>query len=120
VAASLLNAVGLPELITRDLKAYEALALGLATNPETLRSFRQRLATNRMTYPLFDTRLFAKHIESAYVAMWKRHQAGLAPGIFMFRLRPEPVVGPTPVLPAPKTKVLTTVFCAVRNRSEAP
>jgi predicted O-linked N-acetylglucosamine transferase (SPINDLY family) len=79
VAASLLNGVGLPELITRSLDEYEALALELATNPQKLLSLKQTLAANRSTRPLFDTALFTKHIESAYVSMWKRHRAGLAP-----------------------------------------
>lgn len=79
VAASLLNAVGVPELITRNLNQYEALALELSTNPRKLLSIRQKLAANRMTHPLFDTALFAKHIESAYVSIWRRHQDGLGP-----------------------------------------
>jgi len=79
VGASLLNAIGLPELVTRDLAQYEAMALELATNPDRLLSLKQTLAANRLTRPLFDTARFAAHIESAYVAMWKRHQAGLVP-----------------------------------------
>jgi protein O-GlcNAc transferase len=79
VAASLLNAVGLPELITHNLDEYEAIALELATNPQRLSSLRQKLAVNCLTHPLFDTARFTKHIESAYVAMCERHQAGLAP-----------------------------------------
>jgi protein O-GlcNAc transferase len=43
----------------------------LATNPQCLLSLRQKLAVNRSSQPLFDTALFAKHIEFAYVAMWK-------------------------------------------------
>ena len=79
VAASLLHAVGLPELITQNLDQYEALALELALDRQRLLSLRQKLAANRLTQPLFDTALFTRHIESAYVAMWQRHQAGLEP-----------------------------------------
>jgi predicted O-linked N-acetylglucosamine transferase (SPINDLY family) len=79
VAASLLHAAGLQELITHDLNAYEALALELATNPQRLFSLRQRMLENRLTCPLFDTRLFTKHMETAYITMWKQHRAGLAP-----------------------------------------
>ena len=79
VAASLLNAVGLPELITGDLSEYEALALELATKPKRLLSLKQKLAANRLTHPLFDTARFTKHFESAYLAMMERHQAGLLP-----------------------------------------
>jgi len=79
VAASLLRAVGLPELVTHTPEAYESMALELATNPPKLATLRQRLATNRLTCPLFDTALFTRHIEAAYTAMWQRHNAGLPP-----------------------------------------
>jgi protein O-GlcNAc transferase len=78
VAASLLNAVGLPELITtRD--AYEQVAVDLAQHPEKFTTIKAKLAANRLTTPLFDTTLFTAHIEAAYTAMYERHQAGLAP-----------------------------------------
>jgi predicted O-linked N-acetylglucosamine transferase (SPINDLY family) len=79
VAASLLKAAGLPELVTQTPQAYEALALELATNAPKLAALRQRLAANRLTCPLFDTALFTQHIEAAYTAMWQRHNAGLPP-----------------------------------------
>ena len=79
VAASLLNANGVPEFITPDLDAYEALALELATNRQRLEGLRHTLASNRLTSALFDTARFTKHIESAYTAMWKRYQCGLTP-----------------------------------------
>jgi predicted O-linked N-acetylglucosamine transferase (SPINDLY family) len=65
VAASLLTAVGLLELITTSLDEYEALALRLAREHELLSSLRSRLATNRLTYPLFDTEHHARHVEAA-------------------------------------------------------
>jgi predicted O-linked N-acetylglucosamine transferase (SPINDLY family) len=79
VAASLLGNVGLPELITTTLSDYEQMAIELATAPEKLAAIKHKLAANRLTTPLFDTRLFTGHIEAAYVAMFDRHQAGLAP-----------------------------------------
>jgi protein O-GlcNAc transferase len=79
VAASLLNAIRLPELITTTLEAYEQMAIDLATNPEKLALIKRKLATNRLTTPLFDTKLYTKHIEAAYTVMYERHQAGLAP-----------------------------------------
>jgi predicted O-linked N-acetylglucosamine transferase (SPINDLY family) len=79
VAASLLNAIRLPELITTTLEDYERLAIDLATHPEQLAIIKSKLAENRLTTPLFDTKLFTKHIESAYTAMCERYQAGLAP-----------------------------------------
>lgn len=79
VAASLLTAIGLPELTTATLEAYEALAIDLATQPEKLAAIRQKLVADRLTMPLFDTRLSTKHLEAAYTAMYERHQAGLPP-----------------------------------------
>ncbi len=79
MAASLLNAVDLPELITTTQEQYEALAVELATNPERLRRIRQKLEQNRLTTPLFDTKLFTRHIEAAYLQMYERYQAGLPP-----------------------------------------
>jgi predicted O-linked N-acetylglucosamine transferase (SPINDLY family) len=79
VAASLLSAIGLPELITHSHAEYEALAFELATKPEKLAAIKDNLARNRLTYPLFDTARYTRHIESAYTMMWKRYQAGLAP-----------------------------------------
>lgn len=79
VSASLLRAVGLPELVTDSPDAYEQMALALARSPAALAALRARLAQNRDTSPLFDTPLFARRIESAFEAMWARHRAGLRP-----------------------------------------
>jgi predicted O-linked N-acetylglucosamine transferase (SPINDLY family) len=82
VAASLLKAVGLPELITTSLADYEALALKLAREPSLLASIKAKLSRNRGTHPLFDTARFTHHIEAAYTAMWDRYQRGKAPEAF--------------------------------------
>jgi len=82
VASSLLCAVGLPELVTTSLPEYEALALRLATDASLLGELRARLATNRLTHPLFDTGRFCRHIESAYTTMWETWQRGEAPRSF--------------------------------------
>ena len=79
VAASLLTAIHLPELITTTPEAYERMAVDLATHPEKLAVVKRKLGENRLTTPLFDTKLFTKHIEAAYTAIYQRHQAGLAP-----------------------------------------
>jgi protein O-GlcNAc transferase len=76
VAASLLSAVGLPELITHSLADYEALALKLARDGKYLADVRSRLAQNRKSFPLFDTNRFRQHIEAAYVAMDQRRKRG--------------------------------------------
>lgn len=79
VAASLLQAVGLSELVTRSLEEYEALAVRLATEPTELVGLRAKLADNRLRMPLFDTERFARHLEQAYRSMWERHTQGLPP-----------------------------------------
>jgi predicted O-linked N-acetylglucosamine transferase (SPINDLY family) len=82
VAASLLNAIGLPELVTGSLAAYERKALELAADPHLLGAMRGRLAQNRTTHPLFDTDRFRRHLEAAYVAMHERAQRGEPPAGF--------------------------------------
>lgn len=79
VAASLLHAIDLPELVTDSQLDYESLAVELATSPERLQVIREKLARNRLTSPLFDARLFARHIEAAYLSMYERWQADLPP-----------------------------------------
>ncbi|MGB7857881.1 MAG: tetratricopeptide repeat protein [Pseudolabrys sp.] len=82
VAASLLNAIGMSELITHSLTDYESLAVRLAHEPDTLKRLKTKLAQNRVKYPLFDTKRFAHHIEAAYTTMWERHQRGEPPVSF--------------------------------------
>ncbi len=79
VAASLLNAIHLPELITTTQKEYETLAVTLATHPNKLMRIKQKLADNRLTTHLFDTQLFTQHIEAAYTQVYQRYQADLMP-----------------------------------------
>jgi protein O-GlcNAc transferase len=69
VAASLLKAIDLPELVTVTPEKYEELALELSNNPALLKATREKLARNRTTTPLFDSNRFRKAIESAYEAM---------------------------------------------------
>ncbi len=82
VAASLLKAVGLPELITASLEDYEALALKIAREPALCVSLKQKLARNRQVFPLFDTGRFTRHMEAAYTTMWECSQRGEAPRTF--------------------------------------
>ena len=77
VAASLLTAIGLPELITTTPAAYEALAIELAKSPEKLTALKQKLSNNRLTTPLFNTPQFTQDLERAYVQMYERYQADL-------------------------------------------
>ena len=66
VAGSLLNAIGLPELVTNAERDYEELALELARHPTKLAQVKAKLAANRLTEPLFNTELYTKHLENGY------------------------------------------------------
>jgi protein O-GlcNAc transferase len=78
VAASLLNAVGLPELITTTAEQYEAAAIALAKDPERLARLKDKLNRNRLTAPLFNPELLTQHLEQAFVQMYERYQQGLS------------------------------------------
>ena len=72
VAGSLLNAAGMPELITHSMKDYEALALKIAHDPELLSSLKDKISAQRNTCPLFDTALYSHHLDEAYIQMHKK------------------------------------------------
>jgi predicted O-linked N-acetylglucosamine transferase (SPINDLY family) len=78
-AASLLKAIGAPELITSTQEEYEKLAIELALNPDRLAKIRRKIQDNRRTSPLFDTPRFARNLEAAYLAVHERQQSGLPP-----------------------------------------
>jgi predicted O-linked N-acetylglucosamine transferase (SPINDLY family) len=82
VAASLLTAIGLPELITENLGDFEARAIALAQNREELAALRAKLAHNRTTMPLFDTAKYCRNMETAYQTMWQAFTDGRAPAGF--------------------------------------
>ncbi len=79
VAASLLRAAGLPELVTQDYTEYERLALELATQPDRLAQIKDKLERQRLTCDLFNTGKTTRALEAAYEAMHARRQAGLPP-----------------------------------------
>jgi len=79
VAASLLEAVGLPGLVTTTQQQYEATAIELAGNPRRLTQLKNRLQARRLTTPLFETGQFTRHLEDAYTQMYERYQASLSP-----------------------------------------
>lgn len=79
VAASLLHAVGLPELVTQTLDDYTALAIELATDPARLEGLRSTLAAARSTSSLFDAAGFAAQLERAFTIMVERQRQGQAP-----------------------------------------
>jgi protein O-GlcNAc transferase len=83
VAASLLNAVGMGELVAENPAVFEALALQLAQDRPQLNALRDKLAQNRGSAALFDTDLYRRHIESAYKTMWEQAIRGARPQSFM-------------------------------------
>ena len=82
VAASILTAAGLSELITDSAEEYLTRATALARNPEILTAIRGGLRARRATLPLFDTALFTRRLESAYAIMYERYRGGLLPASF--------------------------------------
>jgi predicted O-linked N-acetylglucosamine transferase (SPINDLY family) len=82
VGASLLKAIGLPEMVTCSMDEYRERALALARDRGLLAEIRAKLARNRDTHPLFDTVRFTRHLEAAYLGMIERQRRGVAPETF--------------------------------------
>jgi len=76
VAASMLHAVGMPELIAESAETYCSIAVGLAGDTERRQRLRKNLRDIRMTAPLFDTERFTRDLENLYERMWNAHEAG--------------------------------------------
>ncbi|NRB18917.1 MAG: tetratricopeptide repeat protein [Rhodobacteraceae bacterium] len=79
VAASLLNAVGMPDLVTKNTQQYEDLITRLAGDKPALAAVKTRLSANLTTTPLFDTAAYTAHLEEGYRQVWQRRQKGGAP-----------------------------------------
>jgi protein O-GlcNAc transferase len=82
VGASLLTALGLPELIAADVEAYVAAAVRLAADRATLDGLKARLDTALATTPVFDPAAFADRLEEAFERMIRGREAGLSPAGF--------------------------------------
>ena len=89
VAGSLLNTIGLPQLIAETAEQYQKMAIELARDREKLAAIRADLAAKRLTSPLFDTAAYTRGLERAFEMMAERQRAGLAPD----HLSVAPVVG---------------------------
>jgi protein O-GlcNAc transferase len=79
MSASILRAIGLPELVTESVEQYHRLAVVLATDVGRRANLGDKLARNVASEPLFDTRLFARAIEQAYRDMWALYSSGDRP-----------------------------------------
>ena len=80
--ASLLMAIGAPDLVTEGFDRYEQVAIELAQNPAELKRLKDRLTANRLTWPLFDITRLTRHLEIAYEEMWENYAAGNPPRAF--------------------------------------
>lgn len=88
VAASLLNAVGLPELVSPSMADYEASALALSSDAALLQSLRRRLADNLPSAPLFDIAAYTRHLEAAFLEMWEIYASGGSPRPIVVKAAP--------------------------------
>jgi len=79
VAASLINSVDLPELITSTQEQYEELAIELAIDPLKLNAVKEKLNNNLLLSPLYNTPLYTKHLEKTYLEIYERCHKGLEP-----------------------------------------
>ena len=69
VSASLLTAIGLPELITYSEKEYENKALYLARNPDQLFKLKSKLNKLVKTSSLYNSKLFTKNLEDMFIEL---------------------------------------------------
>ncbi len=73
VTASMLNAIGLNELVAGSIEEYRGLVLELGRNSQALLSLRNKLKANRLSSHLFDTKEFAQDLEALFQKMWQEH-----------------------------------------------
>lgn len=94
VAASLLTAAGVPELIAADMNEYEDLAVELATNRGRLAAIRHKIEVSRYTNALFDTERWVRNVEALYWQAWRNFESGSEPQ----HIFGQDVFGGTPVI----------------------
>jgi predicted O-linked N-acetylglucosamine transferase (SPINDLY family) len=116
VSASLLGALGLPELVCESSGEYEKRAVALAQAPAELAALRAKLARQRETAPLFDIAAYARALEAAFAHMWARRLEGAAPR--GFALAPTRSAPRPPDRPAPKKQ--RRALAALSKRRSPP
>jgi protein O-GlcNAc transferase len=117
VAGSLLQAVGLPELVTFSAAAYEALGLRLVQEPTLLQGLRHKLLGNRLNAPLFDIARYTRHYEAALTLMWETWANGHEPMGFAV---PPSLRNGAPVLSPPPIERIAYLACPLCERSYIP
>ena len=80
-AGSILQAIGLGDLVTASPAAYEQLAVALATHPSERLAIVKRLGQNKKSHPLFDIDRYVRNLETAYLQIWKHRSMGMTSGI---------------------------------------
>jgi FkbM family methyltransferase len=114
VAASILQAMGLPELVATNDDEYFELVLDLATNRERLAAIRETIAENRLVSPLFDTERFTRDLEKIYQTIWAQEIAGKRKAVV---IEPEEGVVPKPVkFVKGKTKAKKAVVAPIKEK----
>ena len=76
MAASLLKAVGLPQLISTSPEQYQSLAIEWGLHPAELAELKHTLMTQAHAQVLFDTPRYVRHLEQAYRIMFDRSRQG--------------------------------------------
>jgi len=83
MATEALRGIEVPELITKTPEEYKELAIELAHNPDKLQLLKEKIQRNRLTTALFDAVANTRHIEYAYLEMYRRYAAGEQPNDFI-------------------------------------
>ena len=111
--SSILKAHGMQELITYSISEYEEKAVALANNPELLHLIKEKIIANQTTEPLFNTELFARNLESAYLKVYEHYLTGAAPEHilkFLYLFSELTAIVPTPACVPPKRQAKPGVF----------
>ncbi|HUI19928.1 MAG TPA: tetratricopeptide repeat protein [Methylocella sp.] len=111
VAGSLLQAIGLPELVTFSFPAYEAMALRLARDPALLQNLRHKLLGNRLSAPLFDIGRYTRHYETALTQMWEHWANGHEPASFAVSPSQPTILPAISALPIKRIAYLACPLC---------
>jgi predicted O-methyltransferase YrrM len=77
MAGSLLNAIGLPELITTCVAEYEEEAVRLGCNRDAVTALKRKLNDNQSKFPLFNVPQLVRDLECAYESVAKRCASGV-------------------------------------------
>jgi protein O-GlcNAc transferase len=81
VAASLLENVGLPDMIANSLQEYEEKVSKMIGNPEAFMELKERLTKNRTESSLFNTKGICRDLEAAYIAIWRAQMLADTPDV---------------------------------------